>query len=310
VAASRHPHESRKRLFPGGTLDPPFAAGQSEGFGRSIDVVGDADQDGVQDLVVGCETLNSLLPSGARILDSGRTRVVSGQTGQVIWTTVGAARAAPPANIGGTFGSSGGDVDGDGVSYIVRSTRTVEVLWRVVLRDPQDPLYHVQLWGLLPDIDGDGYDDFYGITEGVGPIVFLAGGPVSIDRAACPGSTNGLGQTAVLDWQGPLAVGRTYQDIAVTGGIPGALLLLFAAETAGGLPGALTPLCIASPAQRLGAPQTFDLAGHATQRLDWNAPWSLVFQPWIDLDVQAIYRDPFGPTGLAVTNALRVHLSP
>ena len=29
-----------------------------------------------------------------------------------------------------------------------------------------------------------------------------------------------------------------------------------------------------------------------------------------DLDVQAIYRDPLGPNGFAITNALRVHLSP
>jgi len=308
-------------IFQGGTLDPPFAPGQPEGFGRQVDVVGDVDSDGVPDLVVGCHNSNALLPSGARILDPGRTRLVSGQTGLTLWTTTGATWAAPPANLGGAAWSSGGDVDGDGYldvlhysgnnSAIVRSSRTAEMLWRVVNRDPQDPHFGLSLLGLLPDIDGDGdgYDDMYGIGED-SLLVLLAGGPVSIDRAACPGSQNGLGREAVLDWQGPLAVGRTFQDIAVTDGVPGALTLLFAAPRGGGAPAALVPLCLSSPAQRLGAPRTLDLAGSVVQRLDWAAPWSQVFQPWIDLDVQAIYRDPLGPNGFAITNALRVHLSP
>ena len=303
--------------FQGGVLPPPYAPGQPEGFGRTVDCVGDVDLDGVPELVVGCHNRVPILASGAPTLDFGRTKLISGRTGQVVWMTEGASWAAQPAQLGGAFGSSGGDVDGDGAhdilhypsndAAIVRSSRTGEVLWRGMVRDPQDPLFGVGFRRILPDIDGDGYDDFYGLEHS--NLVLLAGGPVSIDRAFCPGSMNGLGREAVLDWRGPLAVERTYQDIALTDGFPGALALLFAAPR-GGAPAALAPLCLASPAQRLGAPRVLDVAGNLVQRLDWGAPWSQVFQPWADIEVQAIYRDPLGSASFAVSNALRVHLSP
>lgn len=310
---------STLRMLVGGTLGPPFAPGQPEGFGRTVDVIGDIDLDGVPDLVVGCHTLSAFLPSGVRIVDPGRTKIVNSMTGQVIWMTEGDTWAAPPASLGGAFGLSGGDLDGDGfldvlhaASFdcaIFRSGRTAEVLWRVLDRDPQDPFFGLSLRGILPDIDRDGHDDMYGIIA-PNRVLLLAGGPVEIDRQACPGTTNSLAREARLDWQGPLAVGRTHQDLALTGGFPGALALVFAAPSGTGLPATLAPLCLCSPVQRLGGVRVLDVAGGLVQRIDWGAPWSQLFQPWLDLEVQAVYRDPLGASGLAVTNAVRVHLSP
>jgi len=311
------------RRYSGGALSPPFAP-QLEGFGTTVANVGDIDGDGAVDLLVASNRQYTQLLTGQNANDPSRLYGISGATGAVLWRLEGlplSGGVLAHEFYSGAWG--GGDVDADGfmdvlTSTSIRSGRDGSLLWRFIANDPQDPLHLYQASGYVPmrllrDVNGDGIDDWImggAFANGLRGEILIMGG-ASVRRAVvCAGSTNGFGNEALLEWSGPLAIGRSHTEVVVSNALPLSPGLVFVGQPLLPPPGSQAWLCVGAPAQRLGAPLSCNALGTLTLRIDWTQPWAQALAPGVTHHIQTVYRNPTAVTGLATSSALQLVLSP
>jgi hypothetical protein len=148
----------------------PVSGGE---FGTSVAALGDVDSDGVPDFVAGSPREDT--PAGA---DVGRARVISGQTGAVLFTFDGDGAD----DTFGTAVANAGDVNADGVSDVmVGATEVFPVNtpgpgYVKVFSGASGTVVH-QIFGTAPgslfgatlgstgDVDGDGRSDFFACSN-------------------------------------------------------------------------------------------------------------------------------------------------
>ncbi len=242
-----------------------LALGDSAGdaFGSSIGVLGDADGDGVDDIVVG------MPGSDALVIDGGGFRVFSGRTATVIFDYYGDVLGERL----GSAVSSVGDIDGDGLDDILASSSqsSVGVVHAIssgtqqryleLRGDPSGDGFGSSL-ALIGDVNGDGRDDLavgapLANTSVPGGAVFLFSGLDGSEFRFVAGDTAGdmFGKSVAPagdvdgDGHADFAVGIPYRDrvdgvtltdageVRVYSGAKGSVLFKVSGQSSGGLYG-------------------------------------------------------------------------
>ena len=144
-------------------------------------------------------------------------------------------------------------------------------------------------------------EGWIGTGEG---IWHLGSGPAPCEvQSYCTAKTNSLGLQAALGATGAPSVSVSSFTVTLSGGIPGALGVLFmGASGAADLPFQGGLLCVAPPLVRL-PPIVLDPSGAAAIPLDLTA-----FQPGETRWLQCWYRDPALLEGIALSDGLLVRL--
>jgi FG-GAP repeat len=184
-----------KELWHVGSIEP---SGQ---FGRSIARIGDINLDGHEDLLVGESWAK---PQGSPVSLVGAVNALSGKDGSLVWRVFG-PDDTDPTKTGFRFGvglGSVGDQDSDGVEDFVVSTTTsafsptgrylpgfaqirsgTDGLELATLALPPDGFWESRGSCKLPDLDGDGVNDFaVGFDTYLFEVIPPSGGVVGIYR--------------------------------------------------------------------------------------------------------------------------------
>ncbi len=255
-------------------------------FGNSLHGLGDIDDDGAPDFVVGATEDDVGAP------DAGAARVYSGATGALLAQWVG-------ENAGDRFGAvgSGGDADGDGLDDIavgatgydgpagadagriyIYSSRTFALL--VTIEGTQSSIDFGVTTNILPDTDGDGYGevvagaqlaDDNGMDSGrIEVFTSLAASQPGSARTFGIGCATADGKLMRLAVEARPQLGRR-ADVSVRAGPASSVGLIAIGDSAtqwSGVPlplalGPAAPACSLTTNMRLTIPVGFDALGQA-----------------------------------------------
>lgn len=301
-------------------------------FGASLENFYDLDQDGLDDILVMSRGQDSCSTWVAHpLFERARLDVISPASGEVV-QTIRLAREGNPFLVGSCPGfvlDSGGDVNGDGIPDIAESRRTVSVGYIYSGATGVALFKHQGIVSssggaraesrIIPDVDGDGFDDW---TLGAGrdDTGGLLAGSISVFRGApgdahtfCPGGINSSGMEAELYFDGPISISANFLHYVVENGPPGELALAVYGPNVASQPFGAGTLCVGGTAglYRVGAPAAFDSAGRFVLAIDMTqGPMGSGPGAWMPGDrwiTQVVYRD--GITG-NTTNAMDVTFTP
>ncbi|MDP6761963.1 MAG: hypothetical protein QF860_03745 [Planctomycetota bacterium] len=298
-------------------------ADAGDGFGTSVACAGDLDGDGINELIVGAPGADA---SGA---NAGAAGVFSGVDGTELLSFAGSAA-------GDGFGisvSGAGDMDADGVADVIvgaygndtngSGAGCAQVLSGAdggliseVLGDAAGDRLGFSVAG-GGDTDGDGRAEVLVSAYGCSVQTTMAGEArvwSFSEPAACPApqsfcSTNphSGGVAASLGWGGSASVRANDLVLTCSDAVAEQSVLFFYGAGQTEQPFGDGFLCVTGPIFRLGVGTT-DASGTAAHALDITAPafpagQITVGSTWY---FQVWYRDPAGPAGFNLTDALAV----
>jgi len=164
------------------------------------------------------------------------------------------------------------------------------------------------------DINGDGFQDML-VARCVGLRVWIMQPFAMPGSEYCQGGENSLGQTARIYSHGSASLAANDFRLGTQGGIRGQFGLFFYGSVQASMPFGGGTLCIGGSVERLNSPQLMGgTLGLSSRRVDFaipptssgpnaitaNSTWN--FQWW--------YRDPTGPGGFNLSNAVSVTFTP
>ena len=207
--------------FDGSLLHTLLGAADGDSFGFAVGGVGDLDEDGYGDVIVGAYR------SDAGASDAGQVQVYSGVDGSLLWNLIG---GLPDMGLGGAVDGAG-DFNGDGtLDLLVGSFRDdlggtnagsarvyCGASGRVLFEFPGNRSGSYFGWTVagLGDIDGDGFADI------------LASGPYQDTTVTWAGAARVFRGSDLFQTADPASIGlNDTLTLATRGGIPGNLTML------------------------------------------------------------------------------------
>ncbi|MAF64514.1 MAG: hypothetical protein CMJ84_02480 [Planctomycetes bacterium] len=311
-------------VFSGADGAPLFTlrgAASGDGFGSSVACAGDVDGDGVNDLIVGAPGADV---SGT---NAGSATVYSGVDGSSLFQFEG-----PAAGDGfGVSVAGAGDMDGDGRADVIVGAHGNDAngsgagcarvfsgadgsLISEVLGDASGDRLGFSVDG-GGDIDGDGRAEVLVSAYGCSAQTAMSGEArvwSFSEPTACPApvsycatNSHSGGSAANLGWTGSASVRANDLELLCTGAVPGQSVMFFYGAGQTEQPFGDGFLCVTGPIFRLSVGSA-DVSGGATHALDIGSPSDPAGQitlgsTWF---FQVWYRDPGGPSGFNLTDAL------
>jgi hypothetical protein len=194
----------------------------ADAFGDAVDGAGDVNNDGYDDIVVGAPF------SSVGGTMRGMVRVISGQTGSVLYTMDGAANSDQM----GSAVSAAGDVNGDGYDDFIGGAQNANSTWGMVrvysgatgavLHQLDGAVSGVRLGTSvsdLGDVNGDNKDDFIvgSLFDGVYVISGANGSQIHHFNTAPSSDVYGRSVSSITDMNGDgkrdVLIGATQEDI-------------------------------------------------------------------------------------------------
>ncbi|MCB9914081.1 MAG: FG-GAP repeat protein [Planctomycetes bacterium] len=295
-------------------------------FGVSCDGAGDADGDGVPDVVIGIRDEPAVAGTGQGAVD-----VRSGATGALLRRL----RPLPGTQRFGVSVAGAGDVDGDGRDDIVvgqsrdqwglgnQGSATVfsgldgSVIFKVygeALGDEQgtwvDGGAHVDADGSCEVLTVAPFNDAAGNTAGRTRVLRLATPQCLAVARYCTALPNSTGVAAQLDFSGTTSVSGNDFFLRVSGGVPGQPGLFYFGPNQIAAPFGNGVRCVGGAVRRFGV-AIAEGHGYVGRWLDVTAPQTGgVLVPGSTHDFQYWYRDPGIGAHFNLSDALAVTFCP